>query len=241
MLADPSTPAQPAAATRKTAEELALRMESEIMERGWPVGTVLGSERDLIERHRVGRAVLREAVRILEHHGAATMRRGPGGGLIVTAPDVNAVKWPAALYLDYVNVTTGNLVSARTALELSAIELAIERLDADGIAALNSTLALEEKAGSGGFAVGFTHELHREIARLSGNQVHMLFIEALVDLTVVGSGGATWMRRQMADSHRAHAAIVEAIIARDVPMAQRRMRRHLEAALATYREQPRGR
>lgn len=240
MSATAAATTRPGAATRKTAEELAFRMESEIMERGWPVGAVLGSERDLIERYGVGRAVLREAVRILEHHGAATMRRGPGGGLVVTAPDVDAVEWPAALYLDFVNVTTGDLVSARTALELSAIALAVERLDEEGVAALRATLALEEEAGSGGFAAGFTHELHREIARLSGNPVHMLFVQTLVDLTVVGSGGATWVRRQMVDSHRAHAAIVEAMIAGDIDTAQRRMHRHLEAALATYREQPRG-
>lgn len=46
-------------------------------------GDVLGSEAQLMETHHAGRASLREAVHILELHGAATMQRGPGGGLLI--------------------------------------------------------------------------------------------------------------------------------------------------------------
>jgi DNA-binding FadR family transcriptional regulator len=65
----------------KLAEALAARIERTIASRKWPVGAVLGSEESLLAKFRVSRAVLREAVRILEHHRTATMRRGPGGGL----------------------------------------------------------------------------------------------------------------------------------------------------------------
>ena len=76
---------------RKLGEVLAERIEDEIIERGWPVGQVLGSEADLIEKYDVSRAVFREAMRIVDHHGVAEMRRGPGGGLVVAAPDLEAV------------------------------------------------------------------------------------------------------------------------------------------------------
>ena len=42
---------------------------------------MLGAEAELRERYGVSRAVLREAVRILEYHGAVTTKRGPGGGV----------------------------------------------------------------------------------------------------------------------------------------------------------------
>src|ERR1700712_2807366 len=93
----------------KMAEELAYKLESLVMDRGWPIGQILGSEPDLIEKFGVSRAVFREAVRIVEHHGAARMRRGPKGGLIVTAPDLRAVQRPTTLWLDYANVSTGDL------------------------------------------------------------------------------------------------------------------------------------
>ena len=68
---------------RKLGEQLAERVEEEIIASGWPVGKVLGSEAELIERYGVSRAVFREAMRIVDHHGVAEMRRGPGGGLVV--------------------------------------------------------------------------------------------------------------------------------------------------------------
>ena len=73
------------------ASVVASRIEDEVVARGWPIGEVLGSETELIERFAVSRAVLREAVRLVEHAGVARMRRGPGGGLVVSEPDRRAV------------------------------------------------------------------------------------------------------------------------------------------------------
>jgi DNA-binding FadR family transcriptional regulator len=50
-------------------------------------GAVLGFEGDLIARHSKGRAVVRQAIRILEQRGIAYTRRGTGGGLIVAQPE----------------------------------------------------------------------------------------------------------------------------------------------------------
>ena len=44
------------------ASVIARRIEDDVVERGWPVGEVLGSETDLLERFGVSRAVFREAV-----------------------------------------------------------------------------------------------------------------------------------------------------------------------------------
>jgi DNA-binding FadR family transcriptional regulator len=50
-------------------------------------GAVLGFEGDLIANYRKGRAVVRQAIRILEQRGIAFTRRGTGGGLIVAQPE----------------------------------------------------------------------------------------------------------------------------------------------------------
>ena len=62
------------------------RIVDDVVALGWPIGTVLGSESDLLERYGVSRAVFREAVRLVEHQQVASMRRGPGGGLVVSEP-----------------------------------------------------------------------------------------------------------------------------------------------------------
>ena len=57
-----------------------------------------------MERYDVSRAVLREAVRVLEHHQVARMRRGPGGGLFVAEPGVEAVTEAVALQIDRLGI-----------------------------------------------------------------------------------------------------------------------------------------
>ena len=116
---------------RKLGEVLAERIENEIIERGWPVGQVLGSEADLIDKYDVSRAVFREAMRIVDHHGVAEMRRGPGGGLVVAAPDLEAVMRTVSLHLEFLRIRPEQINEARMALELAGVRSA-ERLTDEG-------------------------------------------------------------------------------------------------------------
>ena len=68
----------PTAPGRKLGEILAETIENEIIAAGWKVGDVVGSESELCERYGVSRAVFREAIRIVGHHGVAEMRREAG-------------------------------------------------------------------------------------------------------------------------------------------------------------------
>ncbi|MGV7767469.1 GntR family transcriptional regulator, partial [Mycobacterium kansasii] len=52
----------------KRAAKIARRIEEDIVRRGWAVGESLGSEAALQQRYGVSRSVLREAVRLVEHH-----------------------------------------------------------------------------------------------------------------------------------------------------------------------------
>ena len=70
--------------TKKLSEIVAAQLMEEIRSRGWPVGESLGTESDLMARFNVSRATMTEAVRQVERYGAAVMRRGSGGGLVVT-------------------------------------------------------------------------------------------------------------------------------------------------------------
>src|SRR3546814_20446629 len=66
-----------------------------------------------MERYGVSRAVLREAVRVLEHHQVAKMRRGPGGGLFVSEPGVAATTEAVALHLHRLAIPTAQLFEVR--------------------------------------------------------------------------------------------------------------------------------
>jgi DNA-binding FadR family transcriptional regulator len=112
------------AAPAKRAAQIAACIEADIIGRGWPVGESLGSEHDLRQRYGGSRSVLREAVRLVEHLRVARMRRGPGGGLFVSAPDAVPAARAVVIYLEYRGADTDDLLAARAVLEpLAATEL----------------------------------------------------------------------------------------------------------------------
>src|ERR1700735_1282503 len=125
----------------KRAAKVADLIVEDVMALGWPVGQVLGSETDLLERYQVSRAVFREAVRLVEHQQVARTRRGPGGGLVVTEPTVDAVIDAVVLYLHRVDARLDEVFEARIALEEIASELAPERLDERDLSELRTFVA----------------------------------------------------------------------------------------------------
>lgn len=217
----------------RLAEVVASQIEQEIIRLGWPVGTVIGSEADLIDRMGVSRAVFREAVRIVEHHNIARMRRGPGGGLVVTEPEPDAVQKAVALYLSYAGVERQQLFETRVALELACTAQAAERITEAGVARLREVLELEEALKERALTTGHSHDLHIVIAELTGNPAMTLFVKVLTELTLLRQLPAADPKQEAASSHGAHEAIVQAIISGDASLAQHRMRRHLEA-VASY-------
>jgi DNA-binding FadR family transcriptional regulator len=216
----------------KLAAQVAHRIEADVMRRGWPVGASLGSELDLRERFGVSRSVLREAVRLVEHHQVARMRRGPNGGLLVCAPDAGPATRSIVIYLEYVGTSVTDLLHARLLLEPIAAGLAADRITEEGIDTLRATL--DDELVHGGEPRGGSQDpLHPLLGRLSGNPVLHLFIDVLTRLTA--RYAHTSRRTAKAEvlnskeeSRQAHRAIVDAVIAGDGARAETTLTAHLE-------------
>ena len=221
-------------AVGKLAARVALRIEAEVVGRGWPVGESLGSEPELRERYGVSRAVLREAVRLLEHHQVARMRRGPNGGLFVVAPDAGPAARALIIYLEYVGTGIEDLLQARRLLEPLAAGLAAQRVTEDGIALVRRTV----DAGSVGEAptVSTVEQLHLLLGELSANPVLRLFIDVLIRLTTrfsepSGAAGCAYHRAREAAA-RLHAEIADAVIAGDGGRAEARLGEYFDEVAA---------
>lgn len=225
----PRAPIAPPAPAPKLAAQVARRIESDIIDAGWPVGELFGSETELRVRYRVSRAVLREAVRIVEHHQVAGMRRGPTGGLIVRAPDVTPSARALVIYLAHVGTTIPDLVSARLQLETLAASMAARSITEDGGRRLRGVCAHE--AGRPGVAE--QDGLHVVLGELSGNPAVALFVSVLAMLTrhytVHGRPGPDEGSTAESESARAHRAIVDAVVAGNSGLAERRVGKHLRA------------
>src|ERR1700722_20326634 len=205
--------------TRPGTESNAKRADGiveEVMALGWPVGEVLGSEADLLERYHVSRAVFREAVRLLEHQQVARTRRGPGGGRVITEPAVGAVSDAVVLYLHRVDATLDEIFEARIILEELACQLAAERTDESDLAALRRFVE-EARMETSGAPRG----LHILVAEISRNAGLELFVDVFNRVAQLYSPDWQKLGDTLGkETTHAHAMISEALIAGDSGLAR---------------------
>jgi DNA-binding FadR family transcriptional regulator len=222
-------PGAPNESTEKLAAGVARRILTDVMDRGWPVGEVLGSQSELIERYGVSRAVFREAVRLVENQQIAFMRRGPGGGLVVAEPTVDAIIDAAVLYLHRASTRLEEVYETRIVLEEIAAELATKRLTEHDAAGLRELMA-NEAAGD----VGDHRALHARLAAVTRNPALELFVDIFNRVAFLYFRGSetSLSDATLTESHQAHAGITQAVLEGDAGRASSRMRRHLEAESA---------
>jgi DNA-binding FadR family transcriptional regulator len=218
----------------KRAEAVARAILHAVVAEQMPTGELLGSESELMAEYDVSRAVLREAVRLLEHHHVASMRRGPGGGLFVVAPSVAAVTDMVALHLERRGISVPAVTELRVGVELAIVDLVVDRMDDDGEGLLEA-LAHERDVSDEDFAAA-GHDLHAALAARAGNRVLELVALVLIRLTrlhQIEARSGRRLREVQHEVHRTHERIADAIVNGDEQLARRRMRRHLDA-LAAY-------
>lgn len=213
----------------KRAEAVAREIYGGVVAGRFEPGHYLGSEPMLLDRYGVSRSVFREAVRLLEHHQIATMRRGTGGGLIVTAPSPDAVTDVVALYLARRGTSLAALAELRGRVEAALVDLVIDRLDAAGAEALHAAADLDEGDEEAGVAI---HNLHATMAALAGNRALELVALVLIRLTRFHQHRELSERERRdisAEVQKIHRGIAGAVQAGDRELARKRMGKHLAA------------
>ena len=163
--------------TSRLAEELARRIEDDIVSRDLAPGGALGSLRELAERYSVGRSVAREALGLLERRGLGKLRPGPCGGFIFARPQPDTIGEQLEDYFRATGVTLHQLLDAREAVDLTAARLAAAgRMQGAQLARPEAGVRAHDLAGALSARV--------EIARLAAQPVLLMFVECLNSLTV---------------------------------------------------------
>jgi DNA-binding FadR family transcriptional regulator len=216
----------------RAASEVADRIVADIVTAGWQPGLTLGSEAELLDRYGVSRAILREAIRLLENQEVASTRRGPGGGLVVAEPTMANLLDTVVFYLQRTGVRIEDVFEARIVVEELAVELAASRIGEDDVVTLREISRRDPHGGGND-----PRDLHLVLARISGNPALELFVEMLNRLAMLYA--RTLGPRHVPDGDQvahAHRRIVAAVVDGDGMLAQRRIRAHLEAEGAFLRE-----
>ncbi|HLG67431.1 MAG TPA: FCD domain-containing protein [Acidimicrobiales bacterium] len=207
----------------KLAEQLAHEIRREIVAGALQPGTNLGLEPDLIERYKVGRGVLREAIRILEHLSIVEMRRGRTGGLVVTEPDRRSVELAMSTYLDFQSVTHNDVAEVRLMLELTAVDRLIECASDERLRELRERIPTQ-------ILSEYETSFHVALAEATGNPVLHLLTDVVVQTSQIRFLAPPQIS-QPATSEliRVHGEIADALIRRDRERAHYLVTAHLRA------------
>ncbi|PBC47566.1 FadR/GntR family transcriptional regulator [Rhodococcus sp. ACPA1] len=219
----------------KASEVAASRIVNDIVSQGLQVNDRLPGEAEMLAAYGVSRETLREALRILEVQGMIAIKRGPGGGPIVTALNAYYLARTATMYFMLAGATYNELFEAWEVLEppMSAkvARLSDSQMKKEAFEA--AEMATEMSSGDEALFTA-VNDFHAVIAQLSGNRVLMLLTQAVNHIVVDHILESGELMAESDISH-AHAGITEAIIAGWPRRASQLMRDHIEEVVAFVR------
>lgn len=217
-------------------EEVSDRLAGAIRGGMLVVDGLLPSERHLAEQFGVSRPVVREATKRLELQGLVEVRQGIGIRVIdrLHAPVTSA----ALLLVPEEGERLRQALEVRAILEPEIARRAAERAtekDRERLRNLHDDL---ENATDLNRAMEADLAFHREIARVSGNEIFGLMLDSIADLGIE-SRRATMSEAGVGRAVRQHAAVLKGIVAGAPRAAEKAMRAHIESAvedLLSHRE-----
>ncbi len=212
----------------KASEILARDLAVSIVDGDLRDGTRLPAEAEMLAQMEVGRATLREALRLLESWGLITIRTGPGGGPLVRRPELAEFSEQLGLLLQFQGFTLADVSDARMALEPLLAELAAERITDDGLVTLRKSIdEMREFLEDHSTFWAQNQIFHSGIAQAANAPVLQMFVEATNFLGHGTELGVEYSTEQMESIALAHERILDALVARDPEAAAEEMRRHL--------------
>ncbi|SHN78074.1 FadR/GntR family transcriptional regulator [Desulfitobacterium chlororespirans] len=216
--------------TRKIYEEIVEQIRELVARGELKPGDRLPSERDLVERLKVSRASIREALSALELMGLLEVRSGEG--TFVRRLRSESVVAPLAWMLTMEKGTVLELLEIRKILEVQAVGMAAERAEAEDIRELSAALELLQDDLNSPTSDGSSdHRFHYAITRATKNKIMIRLMDTISDLmkySLKASRSKLYEGKYTpALLFQEHKKIYEAIVEKDVEKARNYMLAHL--------------
>ena len=218
MAANPDKISEPVSQNERAATRVARLIVKEIQERGLRPGAKLDSEHIMIEKYGVARATIREALRFLELQGVLRIKAGPGGGPVVSVPDVDHLTSAVSLQLQFANATFESVLAARRSIYPVLVREAAQHATHQDIVALRQCVqSLQDAASDSEATTRESRRFYEMVATASKNLVLGFLVNALHRMSQ--GAGIEYEEEQRLANARNSQRILEAIESADADKA----------------------
>jgi GntR family transcriptional regulator, transcriptional repressor for pyruvate dehydrogenase complex len=214
----------------KVSETVARDIVATIVDGGFEPGQMLPAEAVMLERYGVGRASLREALRLLEVSELIRIKPGAGGGPVVGNVDPSALGRNMSLFFQMSGATLRDLLEARVEVELAIIGLLVRQPDEvlERVERLVTETHATDITDDANF-VASSFDFHVELCRLCGNPILGLVAISLMQIFMSRVDKELYPLERRSTVLAEHVQLAEAIRSRDRERAESLTRAHLES------------
>ncbi|QOS88780.1 MULTISPECIES: FadR/GntR family transcriptional regulator [Peribacillus] len=210
-------------------EQVADNIKKRIQDGVYKEGEKILGERDMALELQVSRNTVREAYKILEAYGYLTVKHGTG--VFISSPEYQIQKMTEAFFVSSDQVK--DFFSVRKVLEESTVKWSIENSDLEQVDQLDRIIneAKEVAKTNTNFErlAELDHKFHLTLANNSKNMVLIRIMHFLIDLLSESRMKTIQIPGRAIQSVQEHSKILEAIKQKDIVLAQRYMKEHLES------------
>jgi DNA-binding FadR family transcriptional regulator len=206
-----------------------------ILEEDLEPGDRLPSERQMLEQFGIGRASLREALRLLETDGLVRMRMGPNGGPVIAYPEIGQVTRILFLFLITSGATLRDIYAVRAAIDPATARLAALHASPEDIARVaQATERLTETLSNEQAFLEENAIFHRLIAEICGNPMLTAVSLSMLSILDGHEAGVRYRLPARRSVVALHEAITQAIVSRDGDAAAGAATDHIETAVRYF-------
>jgi len=178
--------------TTRAYEAVAEQIEKAIVSGRFKVGAKLPPEREIVGLFDISRRTLREALRVLEQKGLIQIKLGAYGGAFVVDKVHQRIAESINLMICQKKISVHDLTEFRSHAEGQVGELATKRASKEdlkklGHLFLKSKPLLDQEELNYDEILELEHELHLELARISGNVLCEIILETVHTVLVFPS------------------------------------------------------
>lgn len=217
---------------QRLCEQVANKIEEDIIKGDLSPGDELPSERVLVAQFGVSRTVIREAINRLSTKGLIHVVQGKGA-TVASTEDWNVID---ISLLNGLGHSLLELLELRSILEVEAAGLAAERATDEALQAMTeATQRYEGALDDIEERVQADIDFHAEIVRATGNSLLTVILEPVGELLRSSRRATLGAPRGREKSRVAHRKIWEALHKRDSFWAREAMRQHLAEVEEDFR------